>query len=187
MVRLIPSGADCPASTARAIKIIAKESGLNPGLVEHIINAYHEKIHRCMKSEMPFRMRGIGLFFCKYQSNRSNMKCTSKEYFAKRVHRECGFKVSPELKAIVNGWVTDVGIKSNLPGELVRMKLRPDEIVKHRRKMVLDEQRKVGFNASLLFDEDQLPNHDKKAEEDLGRQPSVDEIMDIIGMNLLGD
>lgn len=171
------------STTINAIRAIAAEQKLDPDLVELVIDQYIAKIRAAVRAEIPFAVRGLGKFYLRYSNkNLANMNVKNTKYYEDKVMREIKFVPSDEWKAEMNGWVHDFGIKSNKSSELMRLRIKPDELDKMRKKKILDEQRSLGFRSDLLFDD--APASDKAFEATLGKPPTVSEIMRRIGINL---
>lgn len=176
-----------PATTVYACRAIALEMGVDEAIVKMIVGKYHDSIKKCLKAEIPFLMTGIGKFYHRYMKSNLAHRFTRAEHYRDKVSRQVVFKLSDEAKRLFNSWVHDLKIKSNLPKELVRIAIRPEEIEKIRRRKVLDDQQSLGFRSDLLFDEGNLPPSDAKGLEALNAAPSVDEIIERIGRNIDND
>lgn len=170
-------------TTGNAIKSIADELNLDTAVVESVINALTSRIREAIRAEMPFALRGLGKFYLRYKTLKRLMsRSRNSAYYSDKVMREVRFAASDEWKSETNGWVHDFGIKSNHPRELLKLRIKPDELDKMRKKKILDDQRSLGFRSDLLFDE--VPLAEKAFESTLGQPPSADEIMRRIGINL---
>jgi len=75
-----------------------------------------------------------------------------------------------------------LGLKNNSRQEMLRLKIRPDEIEKIRRRKTLEDQRSLGFRADLLFED--LPPSELSLDRSLGESPTIEQIARRIGMNL---
>jgi len=173
-----------PATTPHAVRAIALEMGVDEAIVKIIVNKYHDKMKDCLKAEIPFSMSGIGKFFYRYRKSNLSFKFTRGEHYADKVSKEIAFRLSDEAKKLLHGWVHDLKIKTNLPKELLRLAIRPEEIEKIRRRKVLEDQQSLGFRPELLFDEEKLPESDSKMIQSLESAPSVEEIIRRIGLNI---
>lgn len=169
-----------PDSTARAITVIASETGVEEAVVKQVVDAYVVKIMQALSKEVPFSIRGFAKLYHRYSvKERPHVK---NEHYQDKVHREVAMSLFPDAKAQLHGWVHDLGIKNNKREELLKIKIRPDEIEKIRRRKTLQEQRSLGFRSELLFDSS--PEADSSLERDLGSAPTIEEITRRIGMNL---
>ena len=172
-----------PSVTSHAITHIASKLGVDVNVVDKIIVEFVQSIRTAIRREIPFQVRGLGKFYLKY-SRRNVYQIASEKLslFDGKTRRSLHFESTDELKAEIHGWVHDFGLKNNSSKEFARLRIRPDELDKLRKKKVLDEQRALGFRSDLLFDE--LPEDEKKFEESFGNAPTVEQIMRRIGMNL---
>lgn len=168
-----------PDTTVRAIQAIAAETGLEEQVVRQVVEAFVGKIYGCLKAEIPFAVRGLCRFYHGYYDR---TRGPVSEYYRDKVHREVKIKLMPDAAATLNGWVHDLGIKTNEKKELLKIQVRPDEIEKMRRRRVLEDQRSLGFRSELLFEES--PPGDASLESRFGDEPSVEEIAARIGINL---
>ena len=160
---------------------IANSLGIDRETTVTIIEMFLERLIDCLRAEVPFTINGFGKFFFKYaQAPRPNEQ--QAHYLSGKVRKSLEFKLSTMMEAELAGWVHDLGIKSNEKCELAKMKIRPEEIDKIRRKKVLEEQRSLGFRSDLLFEDP--PIGDRHIEANLGDPPSVDDLIRRIGLNL---
>lgn len=171
------------STTAGAITAIADELNIDAQIVEAVINALTSKVRAAIRAEIPFQVRGLGKFYLRYSDKpTAKLKMSADHYCYDKILREIRFSACDEWKSETNIWVHDLGIKNNMPRELMKIKIRPDELDKIRKKKILDDQRSLGFRADLLFDDPSQA--DKTFEATLGRAPTADEIMRRIGINL---
>jgi len=173
-------------STSQAIRDIAAENDLSHDLVKLVVDCYTQKILDCIENEIPFSMKGFGKFYFAYRGGRHLLQqVKNKEYFDGKVHRSLKFQVSSTIKDRVNNWVHDLGLKDNVDKkEMMRLAIKPDEIHKIRRAKVLEEQQQIGFRPDLLFDEDDIPTADKSALNNLDNAPTVNEMMQRLGIDI---
>ena len=176
-----------PTTTSQASKVIARDLDINEDVVRMIVDAFMGKVMMCLKAEMPFSITGFGKFYHRYGKNTQFQGHGLGEYYKDKVHKHLTFQASDTAKSQLNGFVHDMNIKTNLPKELARIAIRPDEIEKVRRRQVLEDQRQLGFRAELLFDEGDLPHHDRTIMRELGEAPSIDQIAEQIGLNVQND
>lgn len=171
------------STTSGAISSIASELNIDPQIVEEVINALVIRVRTAIRAEVPFQLRGLGKFYLRY-GDKANAKArmSPDSYLQDKVLREVRFTACDEWKSEANMWVHDFGIKNNTKKELMRLKIRPDELDKMRKKKILEDQRTLGFRSDLLFDD--VSQTDKTFEDTLGRAPTADEIMRRIGINL---
>jgi len=167
-------------TTARAITLISVETGIEEAVVKQVVDAYVAKIMLALSKEVPFAIRGFAKIFHRYVVK--EMPHTKREHYNDKVHREVAMSLFPDAKARLHGWVHDIGIKNNKKEELLKIKIKPEEIEKIRRRRVLQDQRSLGFRSELLFESS--PEADSSFEQDLGDAPTVEEITRRIGMNL---
>ena len=167
-------------STARAIPVIAAETGLEEPVVRQVVEAYVGKIVQALTKEVPFSIRGFARLFHRYKNKIT--PSFQAEHYDDKVHREIAISLFPDAKSRLHGWVHDLGIKDNTKTELLKLKIRPDEIEKIRRRKILQEQRSLGFRSELLFVDS--PNADRTLERELGASPTVEQITRRIGMNI---
>lgn len=170
-----------PDSTARSIPVIAAETGLEEPVVRQVVEAYVGKIIQALSKEVPFSIRGFARLFHRYTTP-TKRPVAQAEHYENKVHREVGIFLFPDAKSRLHGWVHDLGIKNNQKQELLKLKIRPDEIEKIRRRKTLQEQRSLGFRSELLFSD--APQSDTSLESDLGQSPTVEQLTRRIGMNL---
>lgn len=173
-------------STRDACKRIAAEQDLSVDVVRGVVDAYVEKIVQCLEQEVPFSVYGLGKFYFLYRKCTPMLSTTrNPKAFEGKVHRELNFQIASTVKHRLQGWVSDLGMKTNLSRkELLSLKIRPDEIAKTRRAHILRDQREMGFNAELLFDEDDVTEADKAAPHAKNSDPSIEELLDRIGINI---
>lgn len=165
----------------KAADSIANSLGIDKETSVTIIEMFLERLIDCLRAEVPFTINGFGKFFFKYvQGPRQSDQ--QAHYLNGKVKKLLEFKLSTMMEGELTGWVHDLGIKSNEKAELARMKIRPDEIDKIRRKKILEEQRSLGFRSDLLFEDP--PIGDRHIESNLGDPPSVDDLIRRIGLNL---
>ena len=169
-----------PDTTVRAISLIVEETGVEEPVVRLIVDRYVKCIKDCLENEIPFCIRGFARFYHAYISRKS-----SNVHHEDKVHKTVKMVLTPDAKAQLDGWVHDLGVKDNRPHELMKIKLKPDEIAKVRRRRTLEDQRTLGFRSELLFDEPH--QQDTLLEKELGESPSVEEIMRRIGINIDND
>lgn len=136
-----------------------------------------------MRYEMPFAITGLGKFYLKYSTkNFWRVKASKAPYYQGKIFRKVHFEPCDNLKTEMNGLVHDFGIKDNSPKELARLRIKPDELDKMRRKKILEDQRKVGFRSDLLFDE--LPKAEAEYLDQVSEDLTVEQIIHRIGLNL---
>tara|TARA_R110002096_G_scaffold388802_2_gene583118 strand:+ start:232 stop:759 length:528 start_codon:yes stop_codon:yes gene_type:complete len=169
-----------PDTTVRAVAAIAAETGIEQEVVRQCVDGFVAKITACLKAEVPFAVSGLCRFNHSYTLKR-RPECDA-AYYSDKVHREVKMKLFPNATSSLNGWVHDLGIKNNGKQELLRMKIKPDEIEKIRRRKTLQDQRELGFRSELLFEES--PQGDTELEKTFAESPTVDQIAKRIGMNL---
>jgi len=174
------------STTNSASKKIASDMGLSVDTVSLILSKYKDIMLKCINDEMPFHINGFGKFYCAYY--KKSDKCTfSKDatLYKDKVHRNVHFQISSAIKNRVNGWVHDLGIKNNLDKkEMMRLRIRPEEISKMRRTRILEEQRALGFRSDLLFDDDTLPDSDRHVMKELGNAPTLSDLVERLGTNI---
>jgi len=172
-----------PSVTSQAVIAISAKLGVDPSIVDKIVVEFIQSIRLAIRREIPFNVRNLGKFYLKYKrTGIAKIQPDKAHLFEGKTRRSLHFLPNDDLKAEVHGWVHDFGLKDNTPKEFARLRIRPDELDKMRKKKVLDEQRSLGFRAELLFDE--MPADEKKFEESLGNAPTVEQIMRRIGLNL---
>jgi nucleoid DNA-binding protein len=146
-----------------------------------IIEMFFDRLIDCLRSESTFTIPGFGKFYFKY--GRARMVSEQQaHYLAGKCRKSLEFKLATMMDSDLEGWVHDLGFKTNERTELKRVKIQPEEIEKVRRKKNLEEQRAVGFRSELLFEDP--PETDRIIERGLGRAPTVDDLIRRIGLNL---
>ncbi len=182
------SAESASTTTLHAIKRISAEQSINEDIVRIIVDAFTDIIKDCLKSESPFTLAGFGKFYHNYRNNTyMKNRFPKADYYSDKVHKEVVFRLTEVARTELNGWVHDLNIKNNLPTELSRVAIRPNEIEKIRRHKILDDQQQLGFRSDLLFDKENLPQSDSKSIDALGKAPTVDDIIKRIGLNLGSD
>lgn len=176
-----------PTTFASISKAISAELKIDEQIVRAIIRHYVEKIKVALKHELPVSMEGFGKFYCTYRKPPSSKTKPLGEYYLDKVIKTIKFKLHVDAKNALNAWVHDLGIRDNTRTELMKVAIEPTEISKIRRRKMLEEQQKVGFRPDLLFDEEHLPEHDKKVLEDLGESPTIEEIKKRIAFYIEND
>jgi len=171
-----------PDTTTRSIAAIAAETGIETEVVRRCVEGFVNKIIAALKAEVPFAVGGLCRFHHIY-SNRIRPRYQA-EFYEDKIYRSVSMKLFPDANSKLNGWVHDLGIKNNRKQELLRMKIKPEEIEKIRRRKTLQDQRELGFRSELLFEES--PIGDSDLEKEFKHVPTVEEITRRIGMNLDG-
>lgn len=173
-----------PSTTHYAAKIISDEENIPIDIVKKIIERFFDKVILCLQREIPFQITGLGKFYYIYRNNSClRSKIRAIDLYKDKVHRELRFRLSPNIESSINGWVHDLGMKTNLAKDTVKLQIKPDEILKIRRTKLLEDQRSMGFNAELLFDDNDVPEHDRNQ---IDKYPSlsVEEMLDRLGSNI---
>lgn len=168
-------------NTAMAVKKIAEKLNLSADVVRLVIDEYANEIVQCIDSEIPFTYNGLGKFYYTYLYKPT--AASTGGFFKDKVRREVCFKIQDNLKMRLNNWVHNLGFRNNLKKEMARLKMRPEEISKKRNAKILAEQRAVGFRPDLLFDEEDVPQPDRDALEDIGDAPTVQEVINRLGFD----
>jgi len=175
-----------PATSYFAVKDVAAKAEVSQEVARRVIDEFIQSIILCLESELPSCIKGLGKFYYTYRNGTNLMgRVKAKKFFENKVHRELRFSVASTVKCRLTGWVHDLGIKNNLDKkEMLRLAIKPEEICKTRRARVLEDQRAMGFNAELLFDESDVPEADKVISKELGKSPSIEEMLDRLGVNI---
>lgn len=175
-----------PATSLYAVKKIAEKTGIPQESVRKVIDEFVSSIVECLEAELPFSISGLGKFYYTYSSSTNLMsRIQAKGFFHDKVHRRLKFSISSTVKNRLQGWVHDLGLKNNVDKkEMLRLAIQPDEIQKTRRARVLEDQRNMGFNAELLFDEKDIPEADRVISQEIGAPPTVEEMLLRLGINM---
>ena len=175
-----------PTTTLYAVSRIAQRTEVSAELVRRVLDEFTNVMVECLEEEIPFQITGLGKLYFTYRNGTNLMqRVKAKAFFADKVHRELRFTVASGVKGRLQGWVHDLGLKNNIDRkEMMRLKIKPDEIAKTRRARVLEDQRAMGFRPELLFDEADVPDADKAAAATLAEAPSVEEMLERLGVNI---
>lgn len=176
------SGKQIPNTAGQAIAKISDDLAIDKQVVEDVIDHFVSSILNCLRREVPFNIPRLGRFYHRYRplGHMNPIKKEAKDI----ISRQAAFKFSRPARLELNGWVHDLGIKNNRRKELMKIRLIPSEIEKVRRKKTLEDQRKIGFDARLLFDDP--PAVDKSIEKSIGESLTAEEIKKRI-ISLLDD
>jgi nucleoid DNA-binding protein len=177
------SDSPIPTTTNQAVRTISEELGLEESVVAKVIDAFVDKVRMAFREELPFMVRGLGKFYFRYAARpKAFIKEESKDYYKNKVVREIVFSPNDDIKAEFLGWVHDFGAKDNMSQSLLELKIQPVEFSKMIKKKILEEQRQMGFRPELLFDE--LPESERSLVKEIGEAPTVEQIMNRIGLCL---
>lgn len=175
-------------STSSAIKQVSEKLNLDEQIVKAAVNSFLDEIKRALYHEIPFSMQGFGKFYHTYSNRRVDAGMRNDvdaSFFEGKVHKLVTFELASILRDRINGWVSDLGIKTNIDNvEVGRVVIKPEEIMKIRRVKLLEEQRRVGFRPDLLFEEDNLLDGERQMLDQLEKAPTADEIIKEMGINL---
>lgn len=160
-------------TTNDAVKRIAVEDSLPVDVVRKVIQRFVGIMCYAVSNEQPFRITGFGTFYHKYR------RCRSKEHFKQgKVAKRLCFMPIAHVRFQYENLVGDIGIKNNLPTELKRAAIVPDEIMKARQNELLKYQQELGFTPDLLFDDENLHEVDRLAIKKAGRPLTVSEVLE---------
>lgn len=176
-----------PTTMSAAIRKIASKLKLDNDTVENVLNEYTNCMITALEYEMPFYINGFGKFYFSYESVKKTDKVSNyhdSKFYKNKVYKLLKFIPTVSIRNRFNEWVIDLKIKSNLAKDLIRISLKPDEIINIRRAQILKEQRELGFRPQLLFDEESLPEVDKMIMEETERIPTINEILTRLGVKL---
>lgn len=168
-----------PDTTGKCIDFISKEMMIDSQIVKKVIDRYIELAIKCLEAEMPFAMTKFCRFYHKYTHPPLRPQGS---YYTDKIYKLVEVKMHDNIHSRTSGWVHDLGLKDNRRVQVLKMKIKPSEIEKIRRKKVLDDQRTLGFRSDLIFETP--PDSDKALEKTFEESPSVEDIMKRIGFNL---
>tara|TARA_R110002126_G_scaffold10482_16_gene47693 strand:- start:762 stop:1310 length:549 start_codon:yes stop_codon:yes gene_type:complete len=173
-----------PHTTHYLAVAISQSEDIEIDIVKKVLEKFVDGMTECLKKEIPFQISGFGKFYFTYRDGANLMRrVQAKGLYDDKVHRELQFRVSANVKCTLNGWVHDLGLKTNLAKDTVVMRIKPEEILKIRRTKLLEDQRSMGFDANLLFDEGAVPEHDQRQSESRST-PSIDDMLEKLGQNI---
>lgn len=174
-----------PTTTVQACKKIADDLNIDSEIVSKIIDNYHLIIFNCLKAELPFTLKYLGKFYCSYFKVKENKNAmNTNPFWVGRVMKSIKFEINFDARQSLQGWVHDLGMKSNLRRDMAKLVFKPEEIEKIRKKKLLADQKALGFRSDLLFDANTLPAVDKDLLKDLEKLPTVDEVRKRISHDL---
>lgn len=179
-----------PYSIQTSVPKIAKKLRLDNDTVNHVLSELINCITLALENEIPFYLNSFGKFYFTYEKPRqkytySKDKAFGQEkYYDKKIMKILRFAPTINIRNRFHEWVIDLGIKSNLTKDMIRISIKPDEIMNIRRAQLLKEQRELGFRPQLVFDNDSLPEVDKNVKDETDEIPTVSEILARLGVKV---
>jgi len=175
-----------PQSLSEATKVACNELDIDESIGQALMNCVVKWMIICLEHEIPFTIKGFGKFYHSYRNRKkeNNFDHDASFYNGKK-HKCIEFEVNHDVITRLHGWVHDLNItNNNSQKEVSKLLIKPDEIYKFRKMKMLEEQRSLGFDSSLLFDEDKVPDIDKDLIKNVENSPSVKEIMKRLGVDI---
>lgn len=168
-----------PETTTQAIRAISEKSGIDIEIVRRIVDSFVNTIKETLRAEIPFSITNLGkLYFVYRKPGGSVIPESMYKMTLKKVIKKLTFSIAMSTKQDLEGYVDDLEIKTNDTNELLKIKIKPEELEKIRSKALLRDQTALGFRPELLFDE--VPLQDRDIDAKYGKAPTAEEIRNMI-------